>query len=144
MHLRLCLNVRLCICVVVHRSSKTAGTSPGATACTAGTSPTNECVTSTSPAATACAAGTSPAANERAAGTSPAATACAGGTSPAANEGVAHTHHSLAPCQDESAMYATTFSFKHAASSSRVELATPTTDESKGAVRVATSTCRRV
>ncbi|KAI5013005.1 hypothetical protein ZWY2020_027959 [Hordeum vulgare] len=83
-------------------------------------------------------------ANECSACTSPVATACTAGTSPAANEGVAHTHHSLAPSEDESAMYATNFSFKHAASSSRVELATPTTDESKGAVRVATSTCRRV
>ncbi|KAI4977999.1 hypothetical protein ZWY2020_014553 [Hordeum vulgare] len=85
--------------------------------------------------------GTSPAATT---GTSPAATACAAGTSPDSNKGAAHTHHSLAPKEDKSATYATTFSFKHAASSSRVELATPTTDESKGAVSVTTSTCRRV
>ncbi|KAI5010268.1 hypothetical protein ZWY2020_012405 [Hordeum vulgare] len=84
--------------------------------------------------------GTSPTAI---AGTSPASTAGAADTSPDANEGAAHTHHSLAPGEDESAMYATTFSFKHLASSSRVELATPTTNESQGTVPVVTSTCRR-
>ena len=70
------------------------------------------------------------------AGTSPATSACATGTSADATEGAARPHHSLAPSEDESAMYA--------ASGSRVELATPTTDESQGALPAATSTGCRV